>query len=240
MHYYQFNISDYKSHTEHLEPLEDLAYRRMLDWCYLHERPLPKDVDAIARLIRMRSDCDCITSVLREFFDLNTDGEYENKRVFVELEKVYSKSSKAKESAKARWAKDKGDANALRTECEGNATQDTRHTTQDTLPKKPDFFLPAEVDESVWADFVQHRKEIRKPLKPLSKVKSANILKALSHEQQRICVDKSIASGWAGLFPDKQQETSHGTHQQDNSAPARVQRAIDKANEGKDGILDLN
>jgi uncharacterized protein YdaU (DUF1376 family) len=54
MHYYQFNIGDYQSHTNHLDPLEDLAYRRMLDWCYLHEKPLPLDANEIARIIRLR------------------------------------------------------------------------------------------------------------------------------------------------------------------------------------------
>lgn len=135
MHYYQFNISDYKSHTEHLELLEDLAYRRMLDWCYLHEKPLPKNKEEIARMIRMRTHSDCIAVVLREFFTKNSDGEWIHKRVFLEIEKANAKSSKARESAKARWDKVSSNANALRTESEGNATQDTRHTTQDTLPK---------------------------------------------------------------------------------------------------------
>ena len=136
MHYYQFNISDYKSHTEHLEPLEDLAYRRMLDWCYLHEKPLPKNKDEIARMIRMRSHSDCIAVVLREFFTKTKDGEYIHKRVFLEIEKANAKSSKARESAKARWDKVSSDANALRTESECNATQDTIPITQDTIPKK--------------------------------------------------------------------------------------------------------
>jgi len=35
MHYYQFNIGDYASHTRHLSDLEDLAYRRLLDAYYL-------------------------------------------------------------------------------------------------------------------------------------------------------------------------------------------------------------
>ncbi|MCP4984979.1 MAG: YdaU family protein, partial [Colwellia sp.] len=47
MHYYQFNIGDYTSHTSHLDPLEDIAYRRMLDWVYLHESPLPLSVKQI-------------------------------------------------------------------------------------------------------------------------------------------------------------------------------------------------
>ena len=49
MFYYSFNIGDYQSHTSHLSEMEDLAYRRMLDWCYLHEKPLPEEVDEILR-----------------------------------------------------------------------------------------------------------------------------------------------------------------------------------------------
>ena len=131
MHYYQFNISDYKSHTEHLEPLEDLAYRRMLDWCYLHEKPLPKNKDEIARMIRMRTHSDCIAVVLREFFTKTSDGEYIHKRVFLEIEKANAKSTKARKSAKARWDKVSSNANALQSDSEGNATQDTLPNTQD-------------------------------------------------------------------------------------------------------------
>ena len=34
MHFYQFNIGDYASHTRHLNPIEDIAYRRLLDIYY--------------------------------------------------------------------------------------------------------------------------------------------------------------------------------------------------------------
>lgn len=132
MHYYQFNIGDYSSHTAHLEPLEDIAYRRMLDWCYLHERPLPNDIEQISKLIRMRSHTDCIASVLREFFDLTPDGWWKD-RIGEEISRANEKSEKAKASAKARWHKEKGDANALQPQSEGNApnTQDPIPNTQD-------------------------------------------------------------------------------------------------------------
>ena len=56
MHYYQFNIGDYASHTRHLDLLEDLAYRRILDLYYLHERPLNGDATLVAKQIGMRDD----------------------------------------------------------------------------------------------------------------------------------------------------------------------------------------
>ena len=80
MHYYQFNIGDYTTHTLHLDDLEDLAYRRMLDWYYLHESPLPDSVDQIAKFIRMRTHTESIANVLHEFFTLTEYG-YQQKKV---------------------------------------------------------------------------------------------------------------------------------------------------------------
>jgi uncharacterized protein YdaU (DUF1376 family) len=132
MHYYQFNIGDYQSHTSHLSEIEDLAFRRMLDWCYLHEKPLPLDVDEISRQIRMRTHSESIAIVLREYFE-RTEVGWINVRAIQEMLKVGEKSEKASASAKARWGKK--DANALPTQSEGNATHNTLPKTQDTVLK---------------------------------------------------------------------------------------------------------
>lgn len=148
MHYYQFNIGDYQSHTAHLEPLEDLAYRRLLDWCYLHERPLPADIEQVSKLIRMRSHSECIAAVLREFFELTADGWWKE-RIGREIDKTGEKSRKASESAKARWQKEKSDANALPAQSERNATQDTLPKTQNTKPKTQLSVEPQSVSQPV-------------------------------------------------------------------------------------------
>jgi len=137
MHYYQFNIGDYFSHTSHLEPLEDLAYRRMLDYCYLNEIGLPKSIAEIGRLIRMRTHSDCIANVLREFFTLEDDC-YFNKRVEQDIAAYKSKSKKASASANARWAKTKGssNANAVRPDCEGNANHKPLTINQEPVTNK--------------------------------------------------------------------------------------------------------
>jgi uncharacterized protein YdaU (DUF1376 family) len=133
MHYYQFNIGDYASHTTYLSEMEDLAYRRLLDWYYLHESPISLDVNEVCVRIRMRSHCDCIAFVLHEFFE-QTDTGWIHHRANAEIAKTGDKSSKASASAKIRWDKER-DANALQTQSERNATQDTGHTTQDTPHK---------------------------------------------------------------------------------------------------------
>jgi uncharacterized protein YdaU (DUF1376 family) len=40
LYYYSFHIGDYSAHTKHLTPMEDLAYRRLLDACCVGEGPL--------------------------------------------------------------------------------------------------------------------------------------------------------------------------------------------------------
>ena len=144
MHYYKFNIGDYASHTLHLDITEDMAYRRMLDWLYLHESPLPDNIDQIARLIRMRSHNDCIAVVLQEFFELGDYGWFQPKAM-KEIDLYRAKSEKAKESAAARW--NKRDANALRTECEGNANHKPLTTNQEPLELVSPSALPAKAEK---------------------------------------------------------------------------------------------
>jgi Uncharacterized protein conserved in bacteria len=123
MHYYTFKPKDYMSKTAFLEPLEDLAYRRMLDHCYLTEKPLPENIEEIAMLIRMRSHTDSIKIVLHYFFELTAEG-YINDYVVRELSAYHSKSLKAKASADARWSKKRNKVNDLcgdNSDCEINA-----------------------------------------------------------------------------------------------------------------------
>ena len=147
MHYYTFHPKDYMSKTSFLDPLEDLAYRRMLDYQYLNESPLPENIKEIAMLINMRTECERIATVLRYFFELTDDG-YVNDRAEKEIAKYQEKSDKARKSANARWKqkgakanKNKGssddDANALRTECEGNANHKPLTTNQEPITDLP-------------------------------------------------------------------------------------------------------
>lgn len=150
MYYYQFNIGDYTRDTQHLDLMEDIAYRRMLDLYYQREMPLPKEVKEIARLIRMREHCECIAIVLDEFWTLTERG-YTNNGADKVLGKAYSKSESARLAAKARWNKNKDldNADALQTHNESNAdgmppnTQDPLHNTHNTKPKTKRFAPPS-------------------------------------------------------------------------------------------------
>jgi len=56
---------------------------------------------------------------------------------------------------------------------------------------------------NAWSEFEQHRKDIKKPMTHLAKTKAANSICSLSFEDQQTTVDKTIQSGWTGLYPDK-------------------------------------
>jgi uncharacterized protein YdaU (DUF1376 family) len=159
MYYYQFNIGDYQSHTSHLSETEDLVYRRLLDWYYLHELPIPLDEAEVSRQIRMRSHTESIAIVLKEYFERTDDG-WIHYRANKEIAKAGDKSEKAKASANARWGKK--DANALPTQSDSNATHNTLPITQDTEHKTQKkatvVATPFGVSDSVWQEFIAHRK----------------------------------------------------------------------------------
>lgn len=74
MNFYPFHVGDYSLRTGHLEPLEDLAYRRLLDLYYVNEYPLVGTPAEIARLIRLRTSVDEVAAVLGEFFEDTPQG----------------------------------------------------------------------------------------------------------------------------------------------------------------------
>ena len=193
MHYYQFNIGDYQSHTGHLDEFEDLAYRRMLDWCYLHEKPLPKDPSEVARLIRMRTHCESIANVLREFFQ-QTNAGWVSERIEREIQQVREKSQKAQQNARVRW-----DAVAMRTHSEGNAIQDPRSNTQvKEKVQKEKVTRPIDVQPDTWDAFLAARR--------LSKaIVTDRVLRTIRAEADKAgwSLDSALAEvaarGWRGF-----------------------------------------
>jgi uncharacterized phage protein (TIGR02220 family) len=143
LNYYPHHIGDYTRDTAHLSMLEDAAYRRMLDVYYRTESPLPKDQHAIYRLVRAttRQEKLAVDIVIGEFFTESPDG-WRNKRADEEILISKEKSAKAAESANMRWHRP-SNANAMRTQCEGNAPNNQEPITNNQRTKgnvglKPD------------------------------------------------------------------------------------------------------
>lgn len=60
---------------------------------------------------------------------------------------------------------------------------------------------PANVTDKAWADWCQHRREIRKPLTAKSCEQQAKALEGHAAPDQVLAT--SIANGWTGIFPEK-------------------------------------
>ena len=99
MHYYQFNIGDYAKSTKHLDPIEDLIYRRLLDIYYDTEKPISSDIKKTARLIGLKNNEKETQAILDEFFHLTKNG-YIQKRAKKEIEHYAAKANTARVNGK--------------------------------------------------------------------------------------------------------------------------------------------
>lgn len=115
MNFYPFHIGDYASATRHLTWTEDAAYRRLLDVYYVRETALPAEKRQVYRLVLATTDeqREAVDTILEEFFEL-TDAGYSHKRCDIELAAAKEKSSKAAQSARARWGDAKQQDVAMR------------------------------------------------------------------------------------------------------------------------------
>jgi uncharacterized protein YdaU (DUF1376 family) len=106
MHYYPFNIGDYRRQTNHLTLLEHGIYRSLIDTYYLDERPLCADHAKLMRshCVRTEEEKQAFLNVLEDFFVKQSDG-YHHKACDEYIEKYRAKREKAKASAEARWSK---------------------------------------------------------------------------------------------------------------------------------------
>ena len=75
MHYYQFNIADYRKDTAHLTPMEHYIYRQLIDWYYLDETPIPKKTQSVLRRLRLETENEPeLSNVLLDFFEESENG----------------------------------------------------------------------------------------------------------------------------------------------------------------------
>jgi len=80
MHYYNFNIADYRKDTAHLSIIEHYIYRQLIDWYYLDELPIPKKTQQVMRRLSLGSENEPdLINVLDDFFVSTPKGYIHNK-----------------------------------------------------------------------------------------------------------------------------------------------------------------
>ena len=160
MKYYEHHLGDYLRDTMHLTLIEDGAYRRLIDAYYSREAPLPKSLATIYRLIRAESKRDkaAIQNVLKEFFVASQDG-YRHVRCDQEIARYLEKQAKARGSANARWSNNGRNADAMRTQCVGNALQSpiSNHQEKESETKNGLFKTTADLSRHTAAQVARIR-----------------------------------------------------------------------------------
>ena len=160
MHYYQHHIGDFIKDTTHLDDHQLATYLRMLWAYYTSESPISSDFEDVA--FAMRTDEKTVRLLLRHFFTESPDG-WHHTRCDKEIADYHEKAEKAQKAANARWS----NAKAMRTHTERNANepvfdanQEPRTNNQEPIKRQRATIVatPVGVSDSVWQDFVRHRK----------------------------------------------------------------------------------
>lgn len=220
MHYYQFHIGDYKSHTHHLSLTEDLAFRRLLDHYYLHEVPI-KQRD-IARQIGMRDHEQEVLAVLNEFF-VSTENGFINPRADDEITKYRKFSEDGKKGAAARWHKGtNGEANSppnatpMATNNQEPITNNHKPSSRATKGSRlsTDFVLPED-----WTEFCQTERPDLNPQKVFDGFKDYWVAKAGS---QGVKLD--WLATWRNWVRNQRQERLNPADIAKVTVPGRVER----------------
>ncbi len=97
MHYYQFNIADYRKDTTHLTMVEHAIYRQLLDWYYLDEKPIPLETQWVIR--RFPLGYEQVETILQEFFEKREDG-WHHDRCDIEINNYQHNAEKNRRNGK--------------------------------------------------------------------------------------------------------------------------------------------
>jgi uncharacterized protein YdaU (DUF1376 family) len=144
--------------------MEDLAYRRLLDYYFLHEQPI-KHRDA-ARQVGMKEHEEDVLTVLNEFF-LSTENGFVNPRADKEIKQYKEFAEAGKRGAAKRWGTPpNGEANSP-PNATPIATNNHKPITNNHKPKKEiatAVACPLDVDQQIWDDWKQLRKAKKAPV----------------------------------------------------------------------------
>jgi hypothetical protein len=121
------------------------------------------------------------------------------------------------------FRKRQGNVSETPSETDTESETETEKTKKLALTREPP---PAGLDLQVWNRWEAYKREIRKPIKPASLLAAQRKLAGFGSDQAAV-VEQSVAQGWTGLFPLKDQHngTRIVNREPRISALERVRRA---------------
>lgn len=199
MHYYQFNIGDYRKDTSHLTPIEHYIYRTLIDWYYLDEKPIPNETHSVLRRLCLGSENEKnLLNVLSDFFDL-TENEWHHARIDSEISAYHANVEKNRRNGKLGGRPLKTQSVIL-----ANPTESQKKPNQELITNKPinnkqyNPPIPAEL----YADYMKVRKA--KKAGELTETAFNGIVREA--EKAGISIEDAIKQccerGWVGFKAD--------------------------------------
>ena len=199
MHYYQFNIGDYKAATGHLSNEEDLAYRRLLDMYYDSEQKIPLDTQWVAR--RIRVEASVVRDVLNDMFEKHEDGWFHARcEDVIAVYHAMAEKNRANGRLGGRKKNPVGIPVASDTQPIAKATINYK---PETINHKPNNTVapPNGVTDSVWQDWLSLRKAKRAAV-------TQTAIDGIEREAKKAGVslqaalETCCARGWTGFKAD--------------------------------------
>lgn len=206
MHYYQFNIADYRKDTVHLTRIEHSIYRDLIDWYYLDETPIPTETQSVMRRLRLgcETEADALKNVLHDFFSPESDG-FHHKRIDVDIAEFRAQCEKNRSNGlkggrpkgkKTQWV-----ASGLPVATQTDATANPNHKplTTNHKPNNKDI-RPSDVSITIWDEYVKHRKAKKATISNtvIESLRTDATSVGLTIEQ---AIQMQLKRGWTGFDP---------------------------------------
>ena len=160
MHYYKRNLGDYAKKAGRLTMLQHGAYTLLIDSCYDREL-FPTLEQALEwTWASTEAEVEAVKFVLSRFFTLDKDGCYVQDRILAELLHYQKNADINKRIADEREAK-RRESRTNRVQVVDEATPNQEPLTTNHKPVKNTATIvapPEGVSDSVWQEFVSHRK----------------------------------------------------------------------------------
>lgn len=201
MHYYQFNVADYRKDTAHLTPIEHYIYRTLIDLYYLDEKPIPKETQWVLRRLCLASEYEPqLQNVLKDFF-IECKDEWKHKRVEDEIYTFHKNCEKNRANGKlgGRPLKTQSVILANPTKTEPKAK---KSLTNNHKPKTNNHInTPDGVALALWSDFLVLRKAKNLPI-------TQTALDGIQREAEKAgltmaqAIQTCCERGWGGFKAD--------------------------------------
>lgn len=204
--YMQLFVADYLADTAHLNAAQHGAYLLLIMNYWQRGKPLKNCNERLANVARMSNDeWNANKNILAEFFDI-TPEEWSHKRIEVDLRKVESKSTKAKQSRQVALDNKENKPRSTNVKRTFNHTDTEADTNTDNKQIKKEVSTPTGVPPETWQAFRQMRVRIKKPLTAHAEKLAFSKLdefRGKGHDPTGI-VNYSIMNSYPGLYEPKE------------------------------------